>query len=145
MFLLIYSIIQEAIAVQLFSATFTAATAIIQIIILALTYQPSSYKPYKPKSKWRKKVKAKCKLLSDKASSAVGNAFEWSCSKLAKIYGKCRKQQFNIRSSGTPARVRDASLPASCGGTSPTTGPRTITRSDPHFKLGGDASGQYTP
>jgi hypothetical protein len=98
MFLLIYSIIQEAIAAQLFSATFTAATAIIQIIILALTYQPSSYKPYKPKTKWRKKVKAKCKLLSDKASSAVGNAFEWSCSKLAKIYGKCRKQQFNIPS-----------------------------------------------
>jgi len=47
MFLLIYSIIQEAIAAQLFSATFTAATAIIQIIILALTYQPSSYKPDK--------------------------------------------------------------------------------------------------
>ena len=77
MFLLIYSIIQEAIAVQLFSATFTAATAIIQIIILVLTHQPSSYKPYKPKSKWRKKVKAKCKLLSDKASSTASDAFEW--------------------------------------------------------------------
>ena len=89
MFLLIlYSIIREAIAAQLFSATFTAATAIIQIIILVLTHQPSSYKPYKPKSKWRKKVKAKCKLLTDRASSAASDAFEWCNSKLEKINGK---------------------------------------------------------
>ena len=94
MFLLIYNIIREASTAQVFSAIFPAATVIFQIIpiiLLASTYQQSSYRPYKPKPRWRKKLKAGLAKLSDTICSRANYATELISSGLEKVLGKARR------------------------------------------------------
>ena len=96
LFLLIYNMIKEASAAMVFSAMFPAATAIFQfipIILLALTFQPSSYRPYKPKPRWRKKLKVGIAQLSDRISSKASYAIERIGSRLEIMLGKPKRTE----------------------------------------------------
>jgi hypothetical protein len=91
LFLLIYNMLREASAAILFSAMFPAATVIFQFIpitLLALTFQPSSYRPYKPKPRWMKKLKLGIARLSDRISSKAKYAIERISSQLENVLGK---------------------------------------------------------
>ena len=104
MFLLIYNIIREASAAQVFSTLFPAATVIFQIIpiiLLALTYQPSHYKPYQPKAKWRKELKAHCRVATAKISSSASNVAEWISTKMEDQFGKMRRARRQLTPSFT--------------------------------------------
>ena len=91
MFLLIYNIIMEANAAQVFSVIFPAATALIQLAVLLLTYQPSHYKPYRTKAKWRKQCGARWKAASARISSSANYVAGWVGAMIEANFGKMRR------------------------------------------------------
>ena len=92
----------EANAAQVFSTIFPAATALIQLAILLLTYQPSHYKPYRPKAKWRKKCGARWKAATAKLSLSAHYVAEWVGATIEKNFGKMRQTRREL----TPSFIR---------------------------------------
>ena len=91
LFLLIYEIIKEASAAQVFSTILQAATVIIQLAALLLTHQPSHYKPYRPRTKWRMQCGARWKAASARISSSANYAAGWVGATIETNLGEMRR------------------------------------------------------